>query len=151
MSSGGGNRTDEDRSRHLALRGSTGAVTLCRDFGRRALLDWRWLPAADEPADEERLAVAEDVLLMISELVTNACLHAGGPLELRLHRSPELLRVEVLDTSPVLPRVRPRSGAGQPGGHGLRVVARLARSWGAEPVDGGKAVWLEVTPPRGVG
>ncbi|MGW4895954.1 ATP-binding protein [Kitasatospora sp. NPDC004240] len=142
------------RTRSLRLNGSEGAVGRCREFGRRALLDWHWLPAPDEAVDgewdEERLAAADDVLLMISELVTNACLHAGGPLELRLRCTPARLRVEVLDASPVVPRLRPLGEPGRPGGHGLRVVSRLARSWGTEPVDGGKAVWLEVAAPLGV-
>ncbi|MFD0345247.1 anti-sigma factor antagonist [Kitasatospora aburaviensis] len=65
-----------ERTRRLVLAGSEGAVQRSRDFSRSALLSWRWLPAVDE----EQLAVAEDVLLMVSELITNACLHApGGP------------------------------------------------------------------------
>ncbi|MED7947692.1 MULTISPECIES: ATP-binding protein [unclassified Streptomyces] len=139
-----------DELRRLALRGSDGAVQRCRDFSRRALLDWRWLPAdGDErQPDEERLAVAQDVLLMVSELVTNACLYApGGPRELRLRWDSVRLRVEVSDGSPVPPRLRPHADPGRPGGHGLRVVDRLARVWGSRPEGGGKQVWLEVPSP----
>ncbi|MEV7175158.1 ATP-binding protein [Kitasatospora sp. NPDC093679] len=129
--------------RRLALYESRGAVQHCRDFTREALHDWGWLPAVDG----ERLAVAEDVLLMVSELVTNACLHAGGPRELVLQRTGGGLRVEVSDDSvdlPVLQTDRPRSS---PGGHGLRVVDRLAASWGSVPRPPGKTVWLEVEQP----
>ncbi|MGW6919343.1 ATP-binding protein [Kitasatospora sp. NPDC054939] len=138
-------------TRSLVLSGTTGAVGRCRDFSRVALRDWHWLPvdgeAVDGERDAERLLVVEDVLLMVSELVTNACLHAGGPLELRLIRTPDRLRVEVFDASPVVPMLRRPGEAGRPGGHGLRVVSRLARSWGAQPAGTGKAVWLEVPTP----
>ncbi|MBD0690976.1 hypothetical protein BG452_33255 [Streptomyces sp. CBMA123] len=128
----------------MSFAGSSGAVQRSRDFGRDALRSWRWLPAVD---DEQR-AVTEDVLLMISELVTNACLHApGGPRELRLSWDGARLRVEVTDASPVRPKLRPRTDPGQPGGHGLRVVDRLAGAWGSAPEAGGKQVWLEVPSP----
>ncbi|MET8545308.1 ATP-binding protein [Kitasatospora sp. NPDC004799] len=133
-----------EQTRRLALEGRAGAVQRSREFSRRALVSWHWLPAADE----DRRAAAEDVLLMVSELVTNACLHApGGPRELRLHCDGARLRVEVSDASPVPPRLRPFAGAGRPGGHGLRVVDRLAAAWGSRPDDGGKLVWLEVPLP----
>ncbi|MGW3042027.1 ATP-binding protein [Kitasatospora sp. NPDC001159] len=97
---------------------------------------------------------AEDVLLMVSELVTNACLHApGGPRELRLNWNGTRLRAEVVDAGPVAPRLRPSVDPGRPGGYGLRVVDRLSRTWGSAPEDGGKLVWLEVPSPldhRGV-
>ncbi|MFE4971593.1 ATP-binding protein [Kitasatospora sp. NPDC056651] len=133
-----------EQTRRLALAGRDGAVRRSRDFSRRALVSWHWLPAVDA----DRRAAAEDVLLMVSELVTNACLHArGGPRELRLSWNGARLRVEVADGSPVPPRLRPSMGPGRPGGHGLRVVDRLARAWGSRPEDGGKSVWLEVARP----
>ncbi|MCG6494223.1 ATP-binding protein [Kitasatospora sp. A2-31] len=119
-------------------------VQRSRDFCRAALLCWHWLPAADE----EQQDVAADVLLMVSELVTNACLHApGGPRELRLRWNGLRLRAEVSDASPVPPRFRPRSDQGRPSGYGLQVVDRLARAWGSVPEGGGKAVWMEVASP----
>ncbi|MFI2608418.1 ATP-binding protein [Kitasatospora sp. NPDC018619] len=141
---GNGGPATREQTRRLALEGSVGAVQRSREFSRRALVSWRWLPAPDE----RRRAAAEDVLLMVSELVTNACLHApGGPRELRLRWNGARLRVEVADASPVPPRLRPFAGAGRPGGHGLRVVDRLATAWGSRPEDGGKLVWLEVRRP----
>ncbi|SOB88543.1 ATP-binding protein [Streptomyces sp. 1331.2] len=135
---------DADRTRLLALAGSRGAVQRSREFSREALADWHWLPAADE----EQQAVAEDVLLMVSELVTNACLHApGGPSELRLDWDGSRLRVEVADDSPVPPRLLRAAEPGRPGGYGLRVVDRLSRAWGCVPEGGGKRVWLEVSAP----
>ncbi|WP_051709116.1 ATP-binding protein [Streptomyces sp. NRRL S-350] len=142
---GSGAPPGAEQTRRLVLAGSAGAVQRSRDFSRQALLSWHWLPALD--ADWQ--AVVEDVLLMVSELVTNACLHApGGPRELRLRWDGARLRVEVADASPVPPRLRPYADPGRPGGHGLRVVDRLARGWGSQPDDGGKLVWLEVPAPR---
>ncbi|MFD5461884.1 ATP-binding protein [Kitasatospora sp. NPDC127059] len=132
------------RARRLAFAGSEGAVQRSREFSRAALRSWGWMPAVDE----EQLAVTEDVLLMVSELVTNACLHApGGPRELRMDWDGARLRVEVADASPVPPRLRLSADPARPGGHGLRVVDRLARAWGSVPEDGGKLVWLEVPSP----
>ncbi|MFD5461909.1 ATP-binding protein [Kitasatospora sp. NPDC127059] len=139
-----GSPTAAGETRRLVFAGSEGAVRRSREFSRAALRSWHWLPAVDE----ERRAVAEDVLLLVSELVTNACLHApGGPRELRLNWDGIRLRAEVADASPVRPRLRRAADAGRPGGHGLRVVNRLARAWGARPDDGGKLVWAEVSAP----
>ncbi|MEU7018127.1 ATP-binding protein [Streptomyces sp. NPDC046385] len=132
--------------RRLVLGGSAGAVTRCRDFTATALADWGWLPARTAEGRER----ADDVLLMVSEVVTNACLHAGGPEELVLRHADGWLRVEVSDPSPRYPASgAPRSPA-LPGGHGLMVLDRLAGAWGAvAKADGapGKVVWLEVSRP----
>ncbi|WP_265868615.1 ATP-binding protein [Streptomyces sp. SKN60] len=132
--------------RRLLLGTTTGAVTRCRDFTAAALRDWGWLPATT-PEGRER---AEDVLLMVSEVVTNACLHTAGPEELVLRHADGRLRLEVADGSPDPPRPHaPRSPA-LPGGHGLMVLDRLAGAWGSAPkADGalGKIVWVEVTRP----
>ncbi|MFI8455370.1 ATP-binding protein [Kitasatospora sp. NPDC085464] len=142
--SGPGGTAPPEQTRFLALAGCEGAVRCCREFSRQALLRWHWLPAADD----EQLAVAQDVLLMVSELVTNACLHApGGPRGLRLRWNGYRIRVEVADASPVLPRLRRRADLGRPGGLGLLVVDRLSGAWGAVREGGGKVVWLEVPSP----
>ncbi|MEV0533591.1 ATP-binding protein [Kitasatospora sp. NPDC050463] len=134
------------QTRRLVLDDSPGAVQRSRDFSRHALVEWHWLPAFDE----EQLAAADDVLLMVSELVANACLHTpGGPTELRLSWDGTLLRVEVTDASPEPPRPVLHADPGRPGGHGLRVVDRLARAWGSLPEGTGKLVWLEVPSPLG--
>ncbi|MEU8516436.1 ATP-binding protein [Kitasatospora sp. NPDC048722] len=141
-------RRSSDRTSVLVLHGTEGAVQRSRDFSRRTLASWQWLPTMDA----EQLAVVEDVLLMVSELVTNACLHApGGPRELRLSWNGERLRAEVSDASPAPPRLRRHADPGRPGGHGLRVVDRLARDWGCLPEGAGKLVWLEIASPMGLG
>ncbi|GAA1181917.1 hypothetical protein F4556_006038 [Kitasatospora gansuensis] len=131
--------------RRLALFGGSGVVGRCRDFTRIALLDWGWLPAADE----EGQAVADDVLLLVCELVTNACLHTAGPERLLLHCTESALRVEVADAGPDRPRPRLPHQPGRPGGHGLHIVARLSTRWGVTVREdlAGKSVWLEIAAP----
>ncbi|WP_340561025.1 ATP-binding protein [Streptomyces sp. GSL17-111] len=131
--------------RRLRLLGVSGAVQRARDFCREALHDWEWLPATGQ---DDR-AAAEDVLLVVSELVTNACLHAGGPQEVRITRGQKSVRVEVLDGGDGQPAPRTPHRAGRPGGHGMFIVQRLCADWGvAHAPDGhGKTVWAELAQP----
>ncbi|MBB4894812.1 hypothetical protein FHS39_003870 [Streptomyces olivoverticillatus] len=136
---------DRTPSRRLHLVGASGAVPLSRDFTRQALHDWGWLPAVS--ADHR--AAAEDVLLVVSELVTNACLHADGPEELRVIRTGKVLRLEVTDLGSGTPSPRTPHRAGRPGGHGMFIVQRLCLDWGVVRRDGGvgKTVWAELAAP----
>ena len=131
--------------RSLDLADASGVVPLARDFTRQALYDWGWLPAGTA----DRRASAEDILLVVSELVTNACLHGGGPQELRLHGTPRMLRLEVSDSGPGDPAPRTPHRAGRPGGHGMFIVERLCLDWGVvrETAGTGKTVWAEVAWP----
>ncbi|MGV9879072.1 ATP-binding protein [Streptomyces sp. NPDC003006] len=131
--------------RRLSLNGASGIVPLARDYTRQALHAWGWLPA--EGAD--RRAAAEDVLLVVSELVTNACLHAEGPDELWLSCDGEVLRIEVSDRGAGQPAPRTPHRAGRPGGHGMFIVQRLCLDWGVVRTPGGtgKTVWAELGAP----
>lgn len=104
------------RIRRLVLDGTSDVVTRSRDFTRRALTAWRWLP----PGTDEDREAAEDVLLLVSEVVANACLHGGGPTALVLDCTPERLRIEVTDGNPAppAPLARRPEGRGRPGGTG---------------------------------
>ncbi|MDQ0313093.1 anti-sigma regulatory factor (Ser/Thr protein kinase) [Kitasatospora herbaricolor] len=130
--------------RRLALSGLKGQVARGRDFTRQALADWNW-PAGQDPHGQ---STADDVLLVVSELLANACLHAGGPHELVLTASADGLRVEVLDGDSTVPVLRSPYEPGRPGGHGLHIVQKLADRWGVTPVQGGKSVWLEFAAGR---
>ncbi|GHG06694.1 hypothetical protein GCM10018791_19050 [Streptomyces zaomyceticus] len=143
--------------RRLGLRSGDSVVARCRDFCRVAIADWAW-PGAEGSGltAEEREFAIEDVLLVVSEAVTNACIHAGGPTELVIRlvptRVPETgaagdLRIEVSDRSSRVPAFRPRGAPGQPGGNGLIVIDRLARAWGAVVTESGKSVWMELAAP----
>ncbi|MYW19019.1 ATP-binding protein [Streptomyces sp. SID2955] len=131
--------------RRLRLEGESGVVPLARDFTRQALYAWGWLPA--DTAD--RRAAAEDVLLVVSELVTNACLHAEGPDELLLACDNKVIRIEVSDQGTGQPAPRTPHRAGRPGGHGMFIVQRLCLDWGVvrAPDAPGKTVWAEMGAP----
>ena len=133
------------QARRLSFDGQSGVVPLARDFARQALHAWGWLPAASA----DRRAAAEDVLLVVSELVTNACLHAEGPEELRIACDNKVLRVEVSDRGAGQPAPRTPHRAGRPGGHGMFIVQRLCLDWGVVRTPGvaGKTVWAELGAP----
>ncbi|MEU9127023.1 ATP-binding protein [Kitasatospora sp. NPDC048540] len=150
--------------RRLALSGRAGAIGRSRDHAASVLREWGWLPADDA----QRRARTEDVLLVVSELVTNACRHAGGAAELVIAVAAHTLRIEVTDLSPAAPaplvpmapptppapaaqvpaRIPPQL-PGRPGGYGLRAVAMLASRWGCTPGPdaSGKVVWAELELP----
>ncbi|WP_371101627.1 ATP-binding protein [Streptomyces sp. PU_AKi4] len=116
-----------------------------RDFTRQALYAWGWLPAAT--ADQR--AAAEDVLLVVSELVTNACLHAEGQDHLAITCDKKVIRIEVTDRGTGQPAPRTPHRAGRPGGHGMFIVQRLCLDWGVvrAPDVAGKTVWAELGAP----
>ncbi|MFC8951211.1 ATP-binding protein [Streptomyces sp. NPDC057101] len=92
---------------------------------------------ADEP-------LAETLVLLISELVTNAVVHTGCPAVLRMLFAAEGgVRVEVADTSDRPPRPRHAEGE-DTNGRGLELVDGLADRWGWEPEGVGKSIWCEV-------
>ncbi|MEU7056960.1 ATP-binding protein [Streptomyces sp. NPDC046197] len=133
------------QARRLSFDGASGVVPLARDFARQALYAWGWLPAASA----DRRAAAEDVLLVVSELVTNACLHAEGPDELAIACDNKVIRIEVSDRGTGQPAPRNPHRAGRPGGHGMFIVQRLCLDWGVVRTPGvaGKRVWAELGAP----
>jgi anti-sigma regulatory factor (Ser/Thr protein kinase) len=92
-------------------------------------------------------SVVDVARLLTSELVTNAVRHGDAPVWLGVRCDAEVLRVEVGDSSPVLPDAP--AGPPEPaadGGRGLLIVAELAKDWGATPAADrpGKTVWFEL-------
>jgi anti-sigma regulatory factor (Ser/Thr protein kinase) len=84
----------------------------------------------------------DDTLVMLSELMTNALLHAGSEARVHLLIAAGRVRVTVCDTSGEAPVVRPLD-AERVGGNGLRIVQALADDWGASSLGSGKEVWFE--------
>ena len=88
----------------------------------------------------------DDVLLMVSELVTNVLRHTESAPEVAVQIASDHLRVEVADDDPAPPVPRSADAEpGEPGGWGLPVVDLLADEWGVGPSpSGGKTVWFTV-------
>ena len=95
--------------------------------------------------------IEESAVLVVSELVTNAVVHArvptGREIQTRFVRQDGAVRIEVHDASGVwpVPRVPDESG-----GYGLLLVEALASRWGVVEREGvGKAVWAVVADSGG--
>ncbi|MFI0775863.1 ATP-binding protein [Streptomyces sp. NPDC021212] len=71
--------------------------------------------------------VADAILLVVSELATNALRHGGGRYTLELSAGPDTVTVAVSDPNPAVPRARPPDLSTGTGGFGWHMVRRLSR------------------------
>ncbi|MGW1778431.1 SpoIIE family protein phosphatase [Streptomyces sp. NPDC002143] len=121
------------------------SVATARSFVRDTLQGWGF-------AD-----IVDDAVVLTSELVTNAVVHAGTHAEVLCLRSEDGVRVEVADRYPE--REIPLQGSlatmGSPdreGGRGLQLCAAIAGRWGVEYTPTHKQVWFQLElPDRPVG
>jgi anti-sigma regulatory factor (Ser/Thr protein kinase) len=81
--------------------------------------------------------------LAVSELASNAVLHARTPFTVTVERLDDGVRVSVSDESPTIPRIRETSVA-TASGRGLRVVESVVRRWDVDTTPKGKTVWFEL-------
>jgi anti-sigma regulatory factor (Ser/Thr protein kinase) len=94
---------------------------------------------------------SDDVALLVSELATNAVLHARSEFEVRLAAQPDRVRVEVSDGNSRLPSLA-AVPADAYSGRGLLLVQELAEAWGVETAaQSGKTIWFEVALSEAVG
>ena len=123
---------------------------------------WAWQRPGAQTAGEARTAVraalagwgiasvAGDVTVMVSELVTNACVHGAAPVELTLQLAQYsggwALVCEVTDAGTGIPALT-ASWPGGEHGRGLAIVAALADAFGVRPLPRGKTVWFRVVLP----
>ncbi|WP_435748126.1 SpoIIE family protein phosphatase [Nocardioides sp. SYSU DS0663] len=118
-----------------------GAVVRLRvGGGPTAVRDVRRAVAAQVAAWGAPAERVDDAKLVISELVTNALIHARPPVDVHLRRLEDAVLMEVWDPALLRPRRR-RTGGADEHGRGLGIVAALARDWGSRPSEAGKTVW----------
>ncbi|WP_330461833.1 SpoIIE family protein phosphatase [Streptomyces sp. NBC_00820] len=129
-----------------ALPGSPLAPGSARSLVRAAFGEWT---ARGLVADGAVARLRDDAMAVVSELVTNAVVHAGTEVEVewRLEESGAFV-VEVSDHHPARPPRDPSGGdpAGDSPeyGRGLRLVATFAESWGVTYRTGAKTVWARL-------
>lgn len=108
------------------------SVGEARRFVRRALVDMG--------AEELEFEACQ----VVSELATNAVIHAATPFQVELERDGDNLEIRVSDGSEKSPVTKAHSDQATTG-RGLRLVAKLATDWGTELTPGGKTVWCILT------
>ncbi|MEV0532117.1 SpoIIE family protein phosphatase [Kitasatospora sp. NPDC050463] len=124
------------------------SASAARSFVRDALLGWG-LPE-----------IVDDAVVLVSELVTNAVVHAGTAAEVCCLREEETVRIEVTDHHPerglpafadvpVTASDRYADPDGE-GGRGLLMCSALAECWGVEYSAGRKTVWFRLALPAHV-
>ena len=127
-------------SRYLDLEKAESSAIRARLFVGAACTDWH--------LD----ALHDDAVIVSSELVGNAVLHARTECRLTVQLDGRGLTIAVQDHRPGWIRRRPSIDATNPRGLGLFVVDRLSRSWGTSPTADGKKVWaLLPRPPSPTG
>jgi DNA-binding NarL/FixJ family response regulator len=92
--------------------------------------------------------VVDTVLLLTSEVVTNAVRHADAGCQVVVERLRDTLRVSVVDEGAGMPAPRV-AGDEAESGRGLALVDTLATDWGVDALPNGKRVWFEVGLPAG--
>ncbi|MDX6213384.1 MAG: hypothetical protein QOF82_2471 [Frankiales bacterium] len=99
------------------------------------------LAAAPRPGADPQ--AVDRVLLLTSEVVTNAILHARTPLRVTAELVGGQVLVRVYDSLQMLPRRRAyRADAGT--GRGMQLVEALSDGWGVDQTSAGKSVWFAV-------
>jgi anti-sigma regulatory factor (Ser/Thr protein kinase) len=149
--------TRDDLVATAAYQPEPTAVAAARRFVRDTLRSWE-LTGRDRPDGLE--ALVDDAVLLTSELVTNAVLHAGTPVQVTCRllvaacldgRPGGAVEIAVLDRRPAplrhdLPHTAAQA-AERVSGRGLLLPAELASAWGVTYARAGKAVWFRMALP----
>ena len=121
----------DTRQTPLRLGPQLDAAARSRTYVRAALLGWGLQDLLDP------------VLLLTSEIVSNALLHTGTDMTVFMLQDGSGVRVEVSDGSDV-PPVRRRLSSSATTGRGVQLLDSLADDWGWFPSEDGKSVWFQV-------
>ena len=108
-----------------------------RNLVRSTLAGW---------TDSDRI---DDIVLCVSELVTNAIVHAASSPRVMVHVRPAVIHVEVSDTSEAHPTPRD-AGPSDTSGRGMSILSGYSDRWGSlrRSGGGGKTVWFDVARGR---
>lgn len=119
------------REAWLTLPADLSSAAQARRFLRDALAEWG--------LDRYDIAGAQ----VLTELATNAALHARTAYTVHLRVEPDALLIEVSDSSPIRPTLR-RYGPEATTGRGIALVEAMSQAWGVESGPTGKTVWCRV-------
>jgi|SRR5579884_1347883 len=135
-------------------RKSTGdGCLLCR-YGEITLAPQATAPAQVRTWLRERFAEWElpdsldDLQVVVSELVTNAVLHARSTVGVEVSAGEGLIEVAVADFDDRPPEVRQPDEERDEGGRGLVLVSALSDEWGVSHRARGKQIWVRVPVPK---
>jgi serine phosphatase RsbU (regulator of sigma subunit)/anti-sigma regulatory factor (Ser/Thr protein kinase) len=122
---------------HRTFAADERSVAKARAFAREMLEEW------------DAAELADSVVLLVSELVTNAVVHAGTTARVELRLDTQSVRVEVEDLHPrrVLPMMVGQPTEDAEEGRGLLITFSLASAWGVDYTSGSKRVWLRFDRP----
>jgi len=84
-------------------------------------------------------AVRDEALLIISELATNAVVHARTEFVVEIDQVGDQVVLSVLDSAPTLPFLQDNLESVH--GRGLRIIGILSENWGTTPSVAGKRIW----------
>ena len=99
--------------------------------------------------DNRRDDLCEAAELVISEVVTNALVHAGTDVQIAARVGRDGVRVEVSDGSPHLPATKNYADLASTG-RGLQLLEQMVDRWGVDPHEEGKTVWFELGASEGL-
>jgi anti-sigma regulatory factor (Ser/Thr protein kinase) len=135
-------RTQNSRVRTRRWPAALGHVREARAFAAGCVDSW------------DAVVPHDDLLVVTSELVTNAVVHARTPFTVAVAWNGDAVLIQVTDGSETLPEYGARTNAhadhdqghgggefGNPGGRGLMLVDAMTLEWGSTRVIGGKTVW----------
>jgi hypothetical protein len=116
----------------------------------------RFAPTADAPLAARRFVASVlarrpyegrvqtgDIRLVVSELATNAVIHAGTAFSVSIGCTGSAVRIAVRDSSRAQPILRD-DDVDSLSGRGLHLVMALAHAWGVDGAPDGKTIWAEL-------